>query len=207
MAVGSLICGLLSFLILPAIGAVILGHIALSSIKHSAGRLTGKGLAIAGLVLGYLAIASIPVILIIAAIAVPNVLRARMAANESSAMSSIRTISTAEVSYQSLYGKGYAPNLTSLAGGPDCNPSPEAACLIDNNLAMATGASSKAGYVFSLEGSEDGAHFLVTARPAVPNTTGRRTFCSTEDDVVRVDASGGTITSREQCLALPDLMR
>ncbi len=61
-----------------SIVAVVFGHVSLSQIKKSAGRLGGKGLAIARLVLGYLGIAMIPLILIIAAIAIPNLLRARM---------------------------------------------------------------------------------------------------------------------------------
>ena len=82
MAIASFIFGLL-FLFFPlSILAVVFGHISLSQIKNSAGRLGGKGLAIAGLVLGYLGIALIPLILIIAAIAIPNLLRARIAANE-----------------------------------------------------------------------------------------------------------------------------
>jgi len=65
------ICGFL-FPFLLSIAAIILGHLSLSEIKKSAGRVTGQGLAIAGLVLGYLGIVTIPVILIIAAIAIPN---------------------------------------------------------------------------------------------------------------------------------------
>ena len=78
MAIASLIFGIL-FLFPLNILAIIFGHISLSQIKKSAGRLGGKGLAIAGLVLGYLGIAAIPFILIIAAIAIPNLLRARIA--------------------------------------------------------------------------------------------------------------------------------
>jgi type II secretory pathway pseudopilin PulG len=207
LAIGSLICGLFSLFVLPGIAAVVMGHVALSKIKQSAGRIGGRGVAIAGLVLGYLGLAFVPVTLIIAALAIPNLLRARMAANESSAMSSVRTISTAEISYQASFEKGFAPDLASLGGGPGCDPSPARACIIDSELAMASGPGSKNGYVFSAQGSEDGAQYLVTARPSVPNTTGRRSFCSTEDGVVRVDTSGGTISSREDCLALPDVSR
>src|SRR6266851_3718571 len=68
-AVASLICGIIS--IFPfCVAAIILGHIAVSQIGKSAGRLTGKGVAIAGLVLGYLGLVAIPFILIIAAIAI-----------------------------------------------------------------------------------------------------------------------------------------
>ena len=105
LAIASLIFGI-PFPFFPfSIVAVVFGHVSLSQIKKSAGRLGGKGLAIAGLVLGYLGIAMIPLILIIAAIAIPNLLRARMAANESSAVYSLRTINTAQVTYQATFGK------------------------------------------------------------------------------------------------------
>src|SRR5579863_9149661 len=71
-AIASLVCGLLFFIPLAFIAAIIFGHIALSEIRKSAGRLKGDGLAIAGLVLGYMWVVSVPIILIIAAIAIPN---------------------------------------------------------------------------------------------------------------------------------------
>ncbi|HXJ86868.1 MAG TPA: prepilin-type N-terminal cleavage/methylation domain-containing protein, partial [Candidatus Binatia bacterium] len=80
----------------------------------------------------------VAIILIIAAIAIPNLLRARMAANESSAVSSIRTINTAEVTYNSTYPTtGFAANLVSLGGpiGAACVPAVANACLIDAVLA------------------------------------------------------------------------
>src|SRR5207237_3099959 len=78
----------------------------------------------------------VAIILIIAAIAIPSLLRARMAANESSAASSIRTVNTAEVSYYSAYpGTGYGA-LTVLGGPAPCTPAVGTACLIDNNLAQ-----------------------------------------------------------------------
>ena len=83
-AILSLVCGLLFFIPFLFIAAIVFGHLALSEIRKSAGRLKGEGIAIAGLVLGYIEIAGIPFLLIIAAIAIPNLLRARMAANESS---------------------------------------------------------------------------------------------------------------------------
>jgi hypothetical protein len=102
LAIASLIFGLL-FLFFPlSIVAIVFGHISLSQIKKSAGRLGGKGLAIAGLVLGYLGVAMILLIAIIAAIAIPNLLRARIAANEASAVNAVR-ISTAQMTYQSQF--------------------------------------------------------------------------------------------------------
>src|ERR1041385_2656252 len=98
-AIASLVCGLLFFVPMAFVAAVVFGHLAISEIRKSAGRLKGEGLAMAGLVLGYIWVASIPVVLIIAAIAIPNFLRARMAANESSAVATLRTIEAAEVTY------------------------------------------------------------------------------------------------------------
>src|ERR1700751_2141309 len=78
-AMGSLISGLFFFFLPASILAVVLGHLSLSEIRKSAGRLKGQGIATVGLVLGYMGVAAIPFILIIAAIAIPNLLRAKMA--------------------------------------------------------------------------------------------------------------------------------
>src|SRR5947208_16471365 len=85
-AIVSLVCGLFFVLLPAAIIAIIFGHLSLSEIRKSAGHLKGEGFAIAGLVLGYLGVLAIPFVLIIAAIAIPNLLRARIAANEASAV-------------------------------------------------------------------------------------------------------------------------
>jgi len=101
-ATASMVCGILFFFWpFTAIAAVILGHIALSEIKKSAGRLAGHGMAMAGLILGYIGVAFVPFILIIAAIAIPNILRSKMAANEASAVGTLRTFNVAMVSYAS----------------------------------------------------------------------------------------------------------
>lgn len=180
-AIASLICGI--FFIFPpfAIAAIILGHLSLSQIRKSSGRLAGNGLAIAGLVLGYLGAG--PFLLIFAAIAIPNLLRARMAANESSAVAAVRTLNVAEMSYAQAYPHaGYTCALSDLAGHK----------LIDDALA----SSQKYGYAFELKdctpGTEGTANvtFRVIARPLVANQTGVRAFCSDESNVIRVDASG-----------------
>ena len=89
----------------------------------------------------------VAIILIIAAIAIPNLLRSKMAANEASAVGSLRTINTAQVTYSSTYGQGYAAALVILsppAGG--CGvPSVTLACLLDSNL----GGGTKSGYTFT----------------------------------------------------------
>ena len=100
----------------------------------------------------------VAIILIIAAIAIPNLLRARIAANESSAVSSIRTINTAEVSYQSAYPTvGYSANLApAWAGRCGRRPAPRAdpfrlmACLVDSVLSNAIAAgTAKSGYLLT----------------------------------------------------------
>ena len=99
----------------------------------------------------------VAIILIIAAIAIPNLLRARMAANESSAVASIRTVTTGEVTYQTAYPTvGYAPALSNLGGalGAACVPSSATACVIDSVLALDgnPAGSGKSGYAFSTAG-------------------------------------------------------
>lgn len=181
-AIVSLISGLFFFFFPFSVVAIIFGHLSLSEIGKSAGRLTGRGLAIAGLVLGYAGLSFIP-ILIIAAIAIPNLLRARMAANESSAVASVRTLNTAESAYALSHSEaGYTCSLSDLS----------AAGLIDIRLS----SGQKSGYVFELAGcsSEDttGANtkYQVRAHPVSWNQTGLRAFCSDESAVIRQDRRG-----------------
>jgi competence protein ComGC len=181
-AITSLVLGLLSFSFVAAIPAVVFGHLALSEIKKSAGRIQGKGMAIAGLVLGYLGIVMLPFILIIAAIAIPNLLRARIAANEASAVSSIRILNSAEVSYATSHVTGYTCSLTDL----------QTAGLLDSPLASGT----RNGYVFVLQNcaanTPGGAisRYQVIAYPSKPQQSGSRSFCSTESGAIRVDVRG-----------------
>ena len=142
----------------------------------------------------------VAIILIIAAIAIPNLLRARIAANEASAASALRTINTAEFTYNTAYpSQGYAAALANLGGASPCSPSAATGCLIDNVLATAiVGSGGKSGYVFAATGllPSGGANlsFVSAASPLTYNRTGVRNFCSTEDGVIRFDpgASGST---------------
>jgi type IV pilus assembly protein PilA len=133
----------------------------------------------------------VAIILIIAAIAIPNLLRARIAANESSAVGSVRTINTAQVAYNSAYPTvGFAAGLGSLAGTTCTPPDSTSACLIDTSLASGT----KSGYSFTMAatGTQNSA-YDVEANPLVPNQTGVRSFCSVADGVVRFQV--GTIAT------------
>jgi type IV pilus assembly protein PilA len=147
----------------------------------------------------------VAIILIIAAIAIPNLLRARMAANESAAASSIRTINTAQVSYITAYPtSGYA-TLAALgaAGASPCVPSDTSACLIDDVLATATAAPGKGGYVYSGTPSGTGnVQYTAEAHPANVGSTGQRSFCSVEDAVVRFNSAGTAAAAHATCVAL-----
>src|SRR5437762_10687305 len=141
----------------------------------------------------------VAIILIIAAIAIPNLLRARMAANESSAVASIRTITTGQVTYQPAYpGTGFAGTLLALGGplGAACVPAVANACLIDSVLANNGNPanSGKSGYSFTTgTGTIAGGvnvGYTVVAIPLTINQTGIRAFCAEEDAVVRVDPAG-----------------
>ncbi len=136
----------------------------------------------------------VAIILIIAAIAIPNLLRARIAANESSAASGIRTINTGEISYFSAY-QTYAPLLTNLGpGGPvaACPAPPVAAtaCLVDGVLASNgnPAGTGKSGYTYAAAGTAT--TYNATASALTQNTTGVRAFCSIQDAVVRFQAVG-----------------
>ena len=187
-ATASLICGILLCLSpFTSIAAVVLGHLALSEIKKSAGRIVGHGTAVAGLVLGYIGLAFVPVMLIIAAIAIPNLLRSRMAANEASAVGSLRTINTAAITYASSYpGVGYPANLSNL--GTSGAAGSASADLIDSVLA----SGSKSGYVFIYKGDGNipSTSYTVMTRPLTPGTTGQRSFFTDQSGVIRVNTNG-----------------
>lgn len=132
----------------------------------------------------------VAIILIIAAIAIPNLLRAKMAANEASAVGSIRTINTTSVEYSTTYG-GYPPTLLAL-GGPAGGPaSASSAELLDAVLA----AGTKSGYAFTYTpGTTDSngnyQAYTLTAVPTSVGTTGQREFFTDQTGVIRGNATG-----------------
>jgi len=145
----------------------------------------------------------VAIILIIAAIAIPNLMRARIAANESSAVASIRTINTAEVIYLTAFPTtGFPTALASLGGAAPCTPAVATACLIDNVLA--TGAKSGYNFATSSYNTVSGANvnYTVGAGPTSANRTGVRGFCANDDGVIRFVATGGVpVTTSAACLA------
>lgn len=138
----------------------------------------------------------VAIILVLAAMAIPNLLRSKAAANEASAVSSLRTINTAETTYSITYPEiGYADELTKLAFPPSGqSPSSASAGLLDWVLGCTTQPCEKSGYRFAIvntQGSPVSA-YIVTATPTVQGQTGVRGFCSDQVPVVKYDQSGGT---------------
>jgi len=190
MAIASLICGLFFVFPLTALVAVILGHISQSRIRQSGGQLKGSRLATAGLVLGYSGIAIIPVVLIVAAIAIPNLLRSKMAANEASAVGALRTLNTACLTYDDVYGT-FPPSLAALGGEGNGSPSATSAQLIDNDLQSGT----KSGYHFVYTARGPGSrgyisYYSIYANPITPGSTGLRYFYTDNSGIIRADPAG-----------------
>lgn len=125
----------------------------------------------------------VAIILIISAIAIPNLLKSRMAANEASAVASLRTINTAAVTYSTTYGIGYPVALSNLA--QSTAPSSSAADLLDSALSTGT----KSGYTFDFAGGTpiSGMYltYTATAAPTNLNQTGNRYFFSDQSGVIR----------------------
>jgi type IV pilus assembly protein PilA len=146
----------------------------------------------------------VAIILIIAAIAIPNLLRARISANESSAVGSLRTLVTVNTQYYTTYGTGYAASVAVLGGATPCTAAAATACLIDPVLS--TGA--KSGYTFIdlpntvVAGVNTGME--INATPANVGVTGQRAFCSDQTGVIRYNTTGAPIgTAGGTCAAIP----
>jgi prepilin-type N-terminal cleavage/methylation domain-containing protein len=140
----------------------------------------------------------VAIILIIAAIAIPNLTRARIAANESAGASTVRTLNTAETTYSTTYPSlGYAPNLTPLGpNGVDCtnaaNVTSTSACLIDGLLA--TAPFVKGAYTYNIRSSSSTPpvpDYFLTAI-SLTKTAATRDYCSIMDQVVHFQVTTGS---------------
>jgi type IV pilus assembly protein PilA len=136
----------------------------------------------------------VAIILIIAAIAIPNLLASRMSANESSAAQESRNITTAEVVYSTQYNIGYAATLTSLGDSGGCGAgvvTSTNACLIDSVLAA--GAKSGYNFVYAPTNPDAATHyqtFTINANPQNPGYSGRRYFYTDQTGVIRAKGTG-----------------
>ena len=132
----------------------------------------------------------VAIILIIAAIAIPNLLRAKIAANEASAVGSLRTINTVSVEYATTYG-GFPTTLAALGGPAGGTATSTSAELIDAVLAGGT----KSGYTFAYTtgATDSNANVLaytLTATPTSIGTTGQRMFFTDQSGVIRYNTTG-----------------
>jgi type IV pilus assembly protein PilA len=130
----------------------------------------------------------VAIILIIAAIAIPNLLRSKMAANEASAVGSLRTLNTASVAYSTTYGT-YPPGLANL--GPSSSPSSTTADLVDSVLASGT----KSGYAFTWSAGTGNMSYSITAAPSTAGVTGQRYFFTNQSGVIRANTAGAADSS------------
>jgi type IV pilus assembly protein PilA len=155
----------------------------------------------------------VAIILIIAAIAIPSLLRSRIAANEASAVAHVRAITTAATVYSTQWSNGYPPNFT-VMGGIGTTATCDNALLLDSLLTAPP--NLKAGYIFAYTaegpsvpigsgcGTAGAYSYLVTAVPS--NTfSGQRSFCSDLPGVIHFQATGAAITDIPTCDGLPAL--
>jgi type IV pilus assembly protein PilA len=146
----------------------------------------------------------VAIILIIAAIAIPNLLRSRIAANQASAVGSLRTLNTAEVTYSTTYNTGYSATLGEL--GPNTagsQPSASYAGLVDEVLSGIVTAgsngtattSSKSGYTFTYSAAATDTNgkidsYSFTATPVQAGTTGTNSYYTDQSGVIRQNSTG-----------------
>jgi type IV pilus assembly protein PilA len=136
----------------------------------------------------------IAIILVISAIAIPSYLRSRIQANEASAVSSLRIINTAAVSYSSSFPNlGYPATLADLGGASPCTASSTTACLIDDTLAQGI----KSGYSFGWagDGATPSSSYSLTATPLSVGGSGQRMFCTDPTAIVHYQSSGAGCTN------------
>ncbi len=131
----------------------------------------------------------VAIILIIAAIAIPNLLRLRIAANQASAVGSLRTLNTSQITYSSTYNIGYTSNLSYLGPSTAATPNSTAAGLVDSVLAGAGNNSSKSGYNFVYAPTTDTStgkvvHYEINANPQ-STSTGTNYYYTDETGVIR----------------------
>jgi len=135
----------------------------------------------------------VAIIALLAAIAIPNLLRARLNANETAAQATLATISSSNVSYRSVNAL-YGTIAQMAAAIPP---------YLDGTVGTAQAAGGKQGYYFTSTGEETANVYCVAARPVLYQNTGNRAFCVSEDGVLRVADPDAAIATRAECILLP----
>ena len=141
----------------------------------------------------------VAVILVIAAIAIPNFIRSKMRANETSAAANLRTISTGEVVYSTTYGIGFSPTLNALGGNPTI-PDATQAGLIDSVLSGGTKSGYQYTYtVITTDANGNVTDYSLNADPSIPGTSGDRRFYSDQTAIIRFNTTA-TATSTDSAI-------
>lgn len=133
----------------------------------------------------------VAVILIIAAIAIPNYVRSKERANESAAAANLRNICTADVVYSTTYGIDFAPSLDAL-GGNTATPSSTAATLIDSVLSTPPYIKSGYQYTYVVTATDSNGYaqsYTINADPTIAGTTGDKHFYTDQTAVIRFNTS------------------
>ncbi|MGA7853610.1 MAG: prepilin-type N-terminal cleavage/methylation domain-containing protein [Candidatus Acidiferrales bacterium] len=159
----------------------------------------------------------VAIILIIAAIAIPNLLRAKIAANQASAVGALRTMTSAEETFSSTYSDGFTLTLNQL-GGPAGSGSCANAGLIDEVLSTAPSQKSGYGFIYTPNGTpaltagipalcpgSGDTGFTISATPVTLGSTGTASYCVDETGVVRVNTSGTAIAGACSASGFPPL--
>jgi type IV pilus assembly protein PilA len=157
----------------------------------------------------------VAIILIIAAIAIPNLLRSRMAANQASAVANLRTVTTASVSYWVTYANGYPPSLDAL-GGSGAVANCDKSILVDETVTNPP--YQKSGYQFAYAGTSGNVAvsppscsnpgflgYLATAAPITNHVTGNISYCSSEPGIIHFDTNGVVAPDTSTCTSLPTI--
>jgi type IV pilus assembly protein PilA len=194
LALWSLILGILSLLTggclgIGAIVAIVLGVMAMSRAGKLPAEYGGKGMAIGGIVTGALGLVMLPVIGIIAAIAIPGLLRARVSANEAMAIGDIRAVISSEMAY-SAYNNGNYDTIECLQAPNSCLPEYTGVPMLSGEFSMIKGGYRRTFYPGPRAASGDktspssATGFAITAVPLQRNRTGVRGFCGDHTGVI-----------------------
>lgn len=138
------------------------------------------------------------IIVTLAALAIPSMLRSKISAHEASAVAAIRMVLTANETYSVTYGNGFSPDLPTLSGNPPAN------CQQANIIDSAIASGRKSGYNFTYvltnpvavppAGCAPGGYsFTIQATPISVGSSGQRSFCGDETQVIRFDPTGALI--------------
>ena len=172
LAIASLVFGCLMIIpllgILCSVAAVTLGIVALVKISKNKDTLKGQGMAIAGIVLGGIGVAMIPIVALLAAIAIPNLLRARINADEAGAMATVKMVSTALGTYAAANNGQY--------------PLSEEELVKNNYVSEPVSGTQKYGYTYTV-GLQQGGYEIV-ANPVTCGASGTKVFKARQDGVI-----------------------